>query len=72
MALVELTWVKVVLCLLLAGVGQVEEWEEGLWEELCTDIELVSPSVFNFLKAPSRGQFSIMLSVQLHITYTIL
>ena len=46
-----LTCVKVVLCLLLAGVGQVED---GLWEGLCTDMEPDSPSVFSFLNAPSK------------------
>ena len=45
---------NVVLCLLLAGVGQVEEGLcEGLCDGLCTDMELGSPSVFNFLNAPS-------------------
>ena len=44
-----LTWVKVVRCRLLAGVGQLEE---GAW---CTDIPPPdSPSVFSFLKAPSE------------------
>ena len=41
---------NVVLCLLLAGVGQLEE---GLCEGLWTDIPPDSPSVFNFLNAPS-------------------
>ena len=46
----QCTWVKVVLCLRRAGVGQVDEEE---WDGLCTDIPPVSPSVFNFLNAPS-------------------
>ena len=45
-----LTCVKVVLCLLLAGVGQLEE---AAW----TDIPAESPSVFNFLNAPSINMY---------------
>ena len=46
----KLTCVKVVLCLRLAGVGQLEE---AAW----TDIPAESPSVFNFLNAPSINMY---------------